>query len=186
MEFKPISTNIYSQYTKEANINQREIKKSVKYLRCELDLLIMFSRNVFCGATNPLRPPGIVMNFLLQFQSSNLFETHIQGSIINYSHFQQSTDRINEIKIHDTKKIKLFILFCFLLVLSLLVVGIVLIISLILHEIIFIMSSFFVVYLCLIKDMNTIYIFVTLFCIKRQSTKSTELAKTLTLFVIKF
>lgn len=29
------------------------------YSRCEFDLRMMFSRNVFCGATNPRRPPGI-------------------------------------------------------------------------------------------------------------------------------
>jgi len=30
------------------------------YLRCELDRRMMFSRNVFCGATRPRRPPGIL------------------------------------------------------------------------------------------------------------------------------
>lgn len=32
----------------------------VQYLRCEFERRIMFSRNVFWGATSPLRPPGIV------------------------------------------------------------------------------------------------------------------------------
>lgn len=31
------------------------------YLRCELERLMMFSRNVFCGATNPRRPLGILL-----------------------------------------------------------------------------------------------------------------------------
>lgn len=38
-------------------------KRSRKwYLRCELDRRMIFSRNVFCGATKPLRPPGIFVN----------------------------------------------------------------------------------------------------------------------------
>ena len=32
-------------------------------LRCCDDLRIMFSKNVFCGATRPLRPPGIFQKF---------------------------------------------------------------------------------------------------------------------------
>lgn len=31
------------------------------YLRCELERRMMFSRNVFCGATSPRRPPGILL-----------------------------------------------------------------------------------------------------------------------------
>lgn len=38
-------------------LNENETRN----LRCELDLLMMFSRNVFCGATNPRRPPGILI-----------------------------------------------------------------------------------------------------------------------------
>lgn len=34
------------------------------YLRCELDRRMIFSRNVFCGATKPLRPPGIFVNYV--------------------------------------------------------------------------------------------------------------------------
>lgn len=36
---------------------------SINNLRCWLDLLMMFSRKVFCGATSPLRPPGIATYF---------------------------------------------------------------------------------------------------------------------------
>lgn len=31
----------------------------ITYVRCELDLLMIFSRKVFCGATRPRRPPGM-------------------------------------------------------------------------------------------------------------------------------
>lgn len=34
-------------------------------LRCELDLRMMFSKKVFCGATSPLLPPGILSCLIL-------------------------------------------------------------------------------------------------------------------------
>lgn len=42
------------------------------YLRCELDRLMIFSRNVFWGATKPRRPPGIFFFGILEFDCSTL------------------------------------------------------------------------------------------------------------------
>lgn len=39
-------------------------KNCGEYLRCELDRRMMFSRNVFCGATKPRLPPGIFVNYI--------------------------------------------------------------------------------------------------------------------------
>lgn len=49
--------NIMSLHTKQ---------KKRQSLRWEFDRRIIFSKNVFCGATNPLRPPGILVYFYIK------------------------------------------------------------------------------------------------------------------------
>ena len=43
-----------------SNISLVLIYKYIVHLRCCDDRRMMFSRNVFCGATNPRRPPGMI------------------------------------------------------------------------------------------------------------------------------
>lgn len=53
------------------------------YLRCEFERRMMFSKNVFCGATKPRRPPGILNVFLffalvfIPFAYSNKLENMV-------------------------------------------------------------------------------------------------------------
>ena len=46
---------------KMSNMSLVLIHQYIVYLRCCDDRRMMFSRNVFCGATNPRRPPGMII-----------------------------------------------------------------------------------------------------------------------------
>lgn len=52
------------------NEQLKVIDSTIVYLRCEFERLIMFSKNVFCGATKPRRPPGIFFVFYMLFALS--------------------------------------------------------------------------------------------------------------------
>ena len=46
---------------KMTNISLVLMHQYFVYLRCCDDRRMMFSRNVFCGATKPRRPPGMII-----------------------------------------------------------------------------------------------------------------------------
>lgn len=50
-------------------ISRPSMIKKRKYLRCWLQRRIMFSKKVFCGATRPRLPPGIVTLMVLIFET---------------------------------------------------------------------------------------------------------------------